>query len=57
VKPLDAIKLALLLVSLTTWFIGWRAGSPVVMKIAIGIMALAFLLRFLKRPANPAAAQ
>jgi hypothetical protein len=53
VKPLDALKMVLLLLSIGVWFIGYRTDSPRTMYAAIGIMVVAFLLRFWK-PTPPA---
>ncbi len=47
-KPLDAVKVTLLLVALAVWFVGMKTDSPRVMYAAIGIMVVAFLLRFVK---------
>jgi uncharacterized protein YqgC (DUF456 family) len=52
-KPLDTIKVALLLSAILIWFFGYQAHDRMVMYIGVGVMALAFLLRFLK-PAPPA---
>jgi hypothetical protein len=53
VKPLDGAKVGLLLLSLGVWFVGYRTDSPKAMYAAIGIMVVAFLLRFVK-PKPPA---
>jgi hypothetical protein len=53
VKPLDGVKVGLLLLSLGVWFVGYRTDSPKAMYAAIGIMVVAFLLRFVK-PKPPA---
>jgi len=47
-KPLDTMKIVLLLSAIAIWFVGFRANDRMVMYIGVGVMALAFLLRFLK---------
>ena len=47
-KPLDAVKVVLLFLALGLWFVGFKTDSPRVMYAAIGVMVVAFLLRFVK---------
>ena len=47
-KPLDAVKVVLLFLALGLWFVGFKTDSPRVMYTAIGVMVVAFLLRFVK---------
>ncbi len=42
------LKMALLLVALVIWFAGWREGYRPAMMAAIGLVVIAFLLRFVK---------
>jgi hypothetical protein len=49
-KPMDSVKLALLLVAVTIWFVGYRTGSRPAMMLAIALVVTAFLLRFVKGP-------
>jgi hypothetical protein len=48
-KPIDALKLALVLVALAIWAWGIRANDNVFMLVGVGFMIAAFLLRFVPR--------
>jgi len=55
VKPLDALKLGLLVVAVLVWFVGFRLGNQQVMLLAMFIVVIAFALRFIKAPPAPPA--
>jgi len=54
-KPLDAVKMGLLVLAILIWFVGYRAQSHLLMLSAMGIVLVAFALRFLKAPPAPPA--
>jgi hypothetical protein len=55
VKPLDALKLGLLLVAILIWFVGFRLNNQPVMLGAMFLVVIAFALRFIKAPPAPPA--
>lgn len=48
-KPLDVLKIVLLLVALAIWAWGVRVNSNAMMVVGIAFVIVAFLLRFLPR--------
>ena len=54
-KPLDALKLGLLIVAILVWFVGFRINSQPVMLFAMFLVVIAFALRFMKAPPAPPA--
>ncbi|HKV51595.1 MAG TPA: hypothetical protein VJO52_10370 [Gemmatimonadaceae bacterium] len=48
-KPLDVLKLALLLVGIGIWAYGLRYGHNDVMVVGVAFVVVAFLLRFLPK--------
>lgn len=54
-KPLDALKLGLLVVAILVWFVGFRINNQPVMLFAMFLVVIAFALRFMKAPPAPPA--
>ena len=54
-KPLDSVKLGLLLLGIIVWFLGYRENSQPLMIGAMAIVVVAFVLRFMKTPPAPPA--
>ena len=54
-KPLDALKLGLLIAAILIWFVGFRINNQPVMLFAMFLVVIAFALRFMKAPPAPPA--
>lgn len=52
-KPLDTLKLSLLLAAILVWFLGFRMQSQPFMLAGIVLVVVAFALRFVKAPPKP----
>lgn len=48
-KPIDALKLALVLAAIAIWAWGARTDDNVFMLVGVGFMVAALLLRFVPR--------
>jgi uncharacterized protein YqgC (DUF456 family) len=47
-KPMDTMKLVLLLAAIVIWFVGYQTNDRMVQYIGVAVLASAFLLRFIK---------
>jgi hypothetical protein len=47
VRPLDLLKVAVVVVGLALWAYGFRADIPIYRWVGVAFVAAAFLLRFL----------
>ena len=54
-RPLDAIKIGLLITAIVIWFVGYKSQNRALMTTALALMDVAFALRFFKTrpPAAP----
>ena len=51
-RPIDAVKVALLFAGIAIWFVGYRLDSRALMLTAIAPVVAAFALRFVKPAAK-----
>ncbi len=53
-KPIDSAKLALLVAAIAVWMVGYRTQNRALMPVAVGLILVALLLRFVQpRPPAP----